>query len=40
MNGEAPSNSGLIYLLCAIFGLGIVAYALIQSELNKVAMDV
>ena len=38
-NGEAPSNSGLTYLLLAIFGLGIVSYALIQSELNKVAMD-
>ncbi len=37
MNGEAPSNSGLIYLLLCLFGLGIVAYALIQSELNKVA---
>ena len=37
MNGESPSNSGLIYLLLAFFGLGIVAYALIQSELNKVA---
>lgn len=39
MNGELPSNSGLIYLLCAIFGLSIVSYALIQTELNKVAMD-
>lgn len=39
MNGEAPSNSGLIYLLLTLFGLGIVAYALIQAELNKVAMD-
>jgi hypothetical protein len=39
MNGELPSNSGLIYLLCALFGLSIVSYALIQSELNKVAMD-
>lgn len=37
MNGEAPSNSSLIYLLLSIFGLGIVAYCLIQTELNKVA---
>ncbi len=37
MNGEAPSNSGLIYLLLSIFGLGIVAYCMIQMELNKVA---
>ena len=39
LNGEAPSSSSVIYLLLAIFGLAIVAYALIQSELNKVAMD-
>ena len=38
-NGEAPSNSAVIYLLLAIFGLAIVDYALIQSELNKVAID-
>lgn len=38
-NGEAPSNSALIYLILAIVGLAIVDYALIQSELNKVAMD-
>lgn len=38
-NGEAPSNSALIYLLLSVFGLAIVSYALIQSELNKVAMD-
>lgn len=37
MNGEAPSNSALVYLLLSLFGLGIVAYCLIQSELNKVA---
>lgn len=39
MNGEAPSNSSLIYLLLSLFGLGIVSYCLIQTELNKVAMD-
>ena len=31
------SNTGIIYLLLAIFGLSIVSYALIQSELNKIA---
>ena len=36
-NGEAPSSSALIYLLLSLFGLGIVAYAMIQNELNKVA---
>ena len=39
MNGELASNSALLYLLLAIFGLGIVDYCLIQSELNKVAVD-
>ncbi len=39
MNGESASNSGLIYLLLTLFGLGIVAYALIQTELNKIAAD-
>ena len=38
-NGEAPSNSAVLYLVLCIFGLGIVAYCLIQSELNRVAMD-
>lgn len=31
------SNAGIMYLLLTIFGLGLVAYALIQSELNKIA---
>jgi len=39
MNGEGASNSSLIYLLLSIFGLGIVVYCLIQSELNRVASD-
>ena len=39
LNGEMPSNSSLIYLLLSLFGLGIVSYCLIQSELNKVAID-
>ena len=40
MNNELPSNSSLIYLLLSLFGLGIVSYCLIQSELNKVAQVV
>ena len=31
------SSAGIIYLVLAIFGLSIVSYALIQSELNKIA---
>lgn len=31
------SNAGIIYLVLAIFGLSIVSYALLQTELNKVA---
>lgn len=30
-------NQGLIYLILTLFGLGIVSYALIQNELNKMA---
>lgn len=36
-HGLPASNSGVVYLLLSIFGLGIVAYALMQSELNKIA---
>ena len=36
-SGIQESNSGIVYLLLSIFGFGIVAWALIQSELNKVA---
>lgn len=36
-NGEAPSSSAVTYLVLSIFGLGIVAYCLMQTELNKVA---
>lgn len=35
--GLPATNSGIAYLLLSIFGLGIVAYALMQSELNKMA---
>lgn len=35
--GEADSSSSVLYLILGIIGFGIVVYALIQSELNKVA---
>ena len=35
--GTSDNNAGLLYLLLAIFGLGIVSYCLIQSELNNVS---
>ncbi len=34
--GEASSNGGILYLILFIFG-GIIAYALIQNEINKFA---
>ena len=33
--GESEQYSGIIYLVLALFGLQIVAYALIQDEINK-----
>ncbi len=36
-NGMTAGSEGLIYLLLALFGFGIVSYAMIQNELNKVA---
>lgn len=33
----SDSNSGVLYLILSIFGLSIVTYCLIQSELNKMA---
>lgn len=36
--GLPAGNGGLLYLLLFIFG-GIIAYALIQNELNHFAMD-
>ena len=35
--GEVDSSSSVLYLILGIVGFGIVVYALIQSELNKVA---
>lgn len=34
-NMPTDSNASIIYLILQIFGLGIVAYALMQNELNK-----
>jgi len=31
------SDSGVVYIILSVVGLSIVAYALIQSELNKIA---
>lgn len=35
--GMAAGNSGIIYLILSIFGFGIVAYALMQDSINKLA---
>lgn len=35
--GMETSNAAILYLVLCIFGLGIIAYALMQSELNKFA---
>ncbi len=35
MRGQAPSSRGVVYLVLTFFGLGIVAYALMQDSLNK-----
>lgn len=34
-NMYSDSNAGVLYLVLCIFGLGIIAYALMQNELNK-----
>lgn len=35
--GIPSSNSGILYLLLSLFGLSIVAWALMQNELNHLA---
>ena len=35
--GIPSSNSGVLYLILQICGFGIIAYALMQNELNKLA---
>lgn len=36
-HGIPSSNSGILYLILCLLGLGIIAWALMQSELNKFA---
>ncbi|MGN0485526.1 MAG: DUF4234 domain-containing protein [Lachnospiraceae bacterium] len=38
-NGTPTSSRGLVYLLLSIFGLGIVAMAILQSDLNSLAAE-
>lgn len=35
--GIPSSNSGILYLILSLFGFGIIAWALMQNELNKLA---
>lgn len=35
--GIPSSNSGILYLILTLFGFGIVAWALMQNELNQLA---
>jgi len=35
--GKSRGNLGIVYLLLSLFGLGIVAYALMQDEINRFA---
>lgn len=34
-HGMPSSNSGILYLILAVFGLSIVSYALMQDSINK-----
>lgn len=36
-NGEPSGNSGILYIILSVLGLSIVAWAIMQNELNKVA---
>lgn len=38
-NGGQAGNRAILYLILSIFGLGIVAVALIQNELNELAVE-
>lgn len=38
-NGAPYGNLALVYLLLSIFGLGLIAYALVQNELNQFTLD-
>lgn len=37
--GMPSSNSGILYLILQFVGLGIVAYALMQSEINRLVQE-
>ncbi|MGN0348378.1 MAG: DUF4234 domain-containing protein [Roseburia sp.] len=37
--GLPSGNNAILYLILVIFGLGIIAYALMQNELNQMAVD-
>lgn len=39
LSGQPAGEASILYLLLGVFGLGIVNYVLIQSELNKVAAE-
>lgn len=39
-HGEGTGSLAILYLVLGILGVGIVSYALLQSELNKYATDV
>lgn len=36
-NGVAVDDNAVLYLILGLFGLGIVAYCIMQSDLNKMA---
>lgn len=38
-SGLPVKDNSILYLLLSIFGMGIVSFALIQSEINKLAVD-
>ena len=37
INGNANGSTGMVYIILAIFGLGIIPYCLMQNEINKIA---
>ena len=37
INGNTNGSTGMVYIILAIFGLGIIPYCLMQSEINKIA---
>ena len=39
-NGVPASNRSLVYLLLSIFGLGLVAIAILQNDLNALGASV